>query len=188
MTSEEMLVKRAQKGDERAFAEIVKLYQNAVYSSALYIAKNEEDALDISQEVFLKLWRTLEGFRGEASLKTWIAKITRTCAIDYVRARNQKSASSLTSDEDEKAIEIIDTDTASNPQADYQRREDIAAVRKAVAGLPSPTKEIIIMREFHSLSYAEIAKLLGVPEGTVKSRISRGREELKEILKRGNFF
>lgn len=188
MTSEELLIKRAKNGDENAFAEIVKLYQNAVYNSALYIAKNQEDAFDISQEVFLKLWRTLNGFRGEASLKTWIAKITRNCAIDYVRARNQKSAASLDACEDDKKTDIVDEDPFANPQADYRRKEEAQAVRQAVESLPSPTKEIIVLREFHDLSYGEIAKLLDIPEGTVKSRISRGREQLKEILKRGNFF
>lgn len=188
MTNEELLVKRAKKGDENAFGEIVALYQKAVYNSALYIAKNAEDALDISQEVFFKLWKTLNGFKGEASLKTWIAKITRTCAIDYVRSRNAKSSLSLTPDDEEKEVEIIDTDTAANPQENYRKKEEAEAVRRAVSSLQSPTKEIIIMREFQNLSYAEIAALLNVPEGTVKSRISRGREQLKEILKEWNFF
>ncbi len=186
MTNEELLVKRAKKGDEKAFGEIVALYQKAVYNSALYIAKNAEDALDISQEVFFKLWKTLDGFKCEASLKTWIAKITRTCAIDYVRSRNSKSSLSLAPDDEEKEIELIDTEE--NPQENYRKKEEAEAVRRAVSSLQSPTKEIIIMREFQNLSYAEIAALLNIPEGTVKSRISRGREQLKEILKEWNFF
>ena len=188
MTREEMLVKKARSGDDGAFSEIVRLYQNSVYNSALYIAKNREDALDISQEVFLKLWRTLGSFRGESSLKTWIAKITRTCAIDYVRSRNQKTAAPLVyEDDEEKPIDIPDTDTSSNPQESYERDENISAVRRAVASLPDPLREILIMREFQGLSYAEIADALGVSEGTVKSRISRAREQVKIFLKNGNF-
>ena len=188
MTAEEMLVKRAKAGDDKAFSELVKLYQNAVYNSALYIAKNRDDALDISQEVFLKLWRTLGSFRGDASLKSWIAKITKNCAIDYIRQRNQKSSVPFTVDDDRKEADIPDTDISSDPKASYERKESIAAVRRAVASLPEPIKETIILREFHSLSYAEIAQTLGVSEGTVKSRISRGREQIKNFLKNGNFF
>lgn len=188
MTSEEMLIKKAKSGDEQAFSAIVKLYEKQVYNSALYIAKNREDAFDISQEVFLKLWRTLPAFRGEASLKTWIAKITRTCAIDYVKARNAKTASSLTYENDEeKDIEVIDDDVSSNPMQSYERKETVAAVRQAVDTLPEPIRETLILREFHDLSYADIAKLLGISEGTVKSRISRGREQIKLFLKNGNF-
>ncbi len=188
MTSEEMLIKKAKSGDEQAFSAIVKLYEKQVYNSALYISKNREDAFDISQEVFLKLWRTLPAFRGEASLKTWIAKITRTCAIDYVKARNAKTASSLTYENDEeKDIEVIDDDVSSNPTQSYERKETVAAVRQAVDTLPEPIRETLILREFHDLSYADIAKLLGISEGTVKSRISRGREQIKLFLKNGNF-
>ena len=188
MTAEEMLVKRAKAGDDKAFSEIVKLYQNAVYNSALYIAKNRDDALDISQEAFLKLWRTLGTFRGDTSLKSWIARITRTCAIDYIRQRNQKTASPLTIDDEGKEADIPDLDSSSNPQKEYERKESIAAVRQAVASLPEPIKEAIILREFHNLSYADIAATLGISEGTVKSRISRGREQIKNFLKNGNFF
>lgn len=187
MTAEEMLVKRAKSGDDKAFSEIVRLYQNAVYNSALYIAKNRDDALDISQEVFLKLWRTLGAFRGEVSLKFWIAKITRTCAIDYIRQRNQKAALPFITDDDDKETDIPDTDTASDPVASYERKEIMSAVRHAVNSLPEQIKEAVVLREFHDLSYSEIAETLGISEGTVKSRISRGREQIKKFLERGNF-
>ena len=188
MTSDEMLVKKAKSGDDKAFSEIVRTYQDSVYNTALYIAGNRDDALDISQDVFLKLWRTLNSFRGEASLKTWIAKITRTCAIDFVRARNQKSTLPLVYESDEETtIEIPDESVSSSPQKSYEREETASAVRRAVNSLPSPIKEAILLREFQGLSYAEIANALGISEGTVKSRISRGREQIKKILKDGNF-
>ena len=187
MTSEEMLIKRAKAGDEQAFGQIVRLYEKSVYNSAFYIAKNREDALDISQEVFLKLWRTLPSYRGEASLKTWVATVTRTCSIDYIRARNQKQAFSLTNDDDEKEIDVIDDDILSNPEKSFEQSQKISAVRKAVKALPEPIRETLILREFHNLSYTEIANLQKISEGTVKSRISRGREQIKNFLKSGNF-
>ena len=186
MTSEEMLIKQAAAGSEQAFSEIVRLYEKSVYNSALYIAKNREDALDISQEVFIKLWRTLPSFRGDASLKTWVATITRTCAIDYIRERNKKQTFSL-SDEEEKEVEIPDNSEETNPEKAYEKNELIQGIRQAVNSLPEPLRETLVLREFHNLSYAEIAGLLMISEGTVKSRISRGREQLKEILKSGNF-
>lgn len=187
MTSEELLIKRAKSGDEQAFADIVRLYEKAVYNSALYIAKSRDDALDISQEVFLKLWRTLPSYRGDASLKTWIATITKTCAIDYVRSRNQKSVASLTVGADEKETDVVDEDISSDPEKSLEQKERIAAVRKAVASLDEPIRQTLILREFHNLSYAEIATVMKISEGTVKSRISRGREQVKEFLKSGNF-
>ena len=187
MTSEEMLIRLAKKGDSAAFEQIVKLYEKAVYNSALYVTKNREDALDVSQEVFIKLWRSLPSYRGEASLKTWIATITKNCAIDYVRARNQKQAASLTDGENEEQHDIADTDISSDPQKSFERDERAKAVRKAVASLDEPIRQTLILREFHGLSYAEIATALQISEGTVKSRISRGREQVKEFLKIGNF-
>lgn len=187
MTNEEMLIKLAKLGDEQAFEEIVRLYEKSVYNSALYIAKNREDAFDISQEVFLKLWRTLPSYRGDASLKTWVATVTRNCAIDFVRSRNLKQTSSLTCEDDEKEIDVADDDTASNPQKSFEQKERAEAVRKAVKALPEPIREALILREFHGLSYAEISGVLKISEGTVKSRISRGREQIKDFLKNGNF-
>lgn len=187
MTGEEMLIKRAKSGDEQAFEEIVRLYEKSVYNSALYIAKNREDALDISQDVFIKLWRTLPSYRGDASLKTWIATITRTCAIDYVKARNKKQTAPLTYAEDGKEIDVTDMDTASNPEKSFEQNQRAAAVRNAVKALPEPIRETLILREFHNLSYSEIANIQKISEGTVKSRISRGRDQIKEFLKNGNF-
>ena len=187
MTSEEILIKLAKSGDGKAFEQIVKLYEKAVYNSALYITKNREDALDISQEVFIKLWRTLPSYRGEASLKTWIATITKNCSIDYIRARNQKQTASLTFGEDEKEIDVIDRSMSSDPQKSLEQKELGAAIKKAVTSLDEPLRQTLILREFHGLSYLEIANLLKISEGTVKSRISRGREQIKDFLKRGNF-
>jgi RNA polymerase sigma-70 factor (ECF subfamily) len=189
MTAEELLVKRAKAGDESAFAEIVRAYEKAVYNSALYLSKNEEDALDISQEVFIKLWRTLGSFRGEASLKTWIARLTRNCAIDYLRSRRQRDTLQPTYDgEGENGIDVADDDVAADPVKSFERNERVAAVRRAVDSVEEPLRETLILREFQGLSYAEIAQALGVSEGTVKSRVSRGRERVKEFLKMGNYF
>ena len=187
MTNEEMLIKLAKKGDTNAFEQIVKLYEKAVYNSALYVTKNREDALDVSQEVFIKLWRSLPTYRGEASLKTWVATITKNCTIDYVRARNQRQSASLTDSESEEQLDVADPDISSDPQKSFERDERARAVRKAVASLDEPIRQTLILREFHGLSYAEIAAALQISEGTVKSRISRGREQVKEFLKIGNF-
>ena len=187
MTAEELLVKRALSGDEKAFEQIVLLYQNTVYSSALYYSRTAEDALDISQEVFLRLWKTRESFRGDASIKTWIATLTKNCAIDLLRERGKRDLLSLSEDDEGKAIDVADDSVDSDPAKSYERKTRIEAVRKAVESLDEPIRETLILREFHGLSYAEIASALKISEGTVKSRISRGRDQVKDFLKRGNF-
>ncbi len=180
---EKWLLANAKRGNTTAFEEIVKLYQNEVYNSAFFITKNREDALDVSQEVFLKLWRSLSSFREESSLKTYIAKITRNSALDYIRAKVKNEADALYY-EDGKAIEIPDTEAS--PSVEYEKEEQRNAIRHAILELPSPYREAIVMRELSGLSYDEIAKATLVSVGTVKSRISRGREELKKLLKSRN--
>lgn len=180
---EKWLIANAKRGNTTAFEKIVKLYQNEVYNSAYFITKNREDALDVSQDVFLKLWRFLPSYREEASLKTYIAKITRNCALDYIKARTKNEADALYY-EDGNAVEIPDTE--SSPSVEYEKEERRNAVRSSILELPSPYREVIVMRELSGLSYDEIAKATDTSVGTVKSRINRGREELKKLLKSRN--
>ena len=180
---EKWLLANAKRGNTSAFEEIVKLYQKEVYNSAYFITKSREDALDVSQDVFLRLWRFLPSFREESSLKTYIATITRNCALDCLRGRTKNEADSLYY-EDGNAVEIPDTEAS--PSIEYEKEETKLAVRRAIMDLPSPYREAIIMRELSGLSYDEIAKATLVSVGTVKSRISRGREELKKLLKSRN--
>ena len=185
------LMRRAASGEDAAFESLVRHFEGMVYSFALQSLRRREDAEDATQEVFLKLWRTLGTWRDEASVKTYIMRIARNTVIDMIRRRNSHPTDSLTiedDDDDDRQRDIADTDTTSDPVADYARREQIEAVRRAIDELPPDHREIIILRDINGLSYAEIAEATGFYPGTVKSRLSRAREKLKEILKTRNFF
>lgn len=184
------LMRRAASGEDAAFESLVRHFEGMVYSFALQSLRRREDAEDATQEVFLKLWRTLGTWRDEASVKTYVMRIARNTVIDMIRRRNSRPVDSLTVEDDgeESQRDIADTDTSSNPAADYARREQIEAVRSAIDELPPDHREIIILRDINGLSYAEIAEATGLDPGTVKSRLSRAREKLKEILKTRNFF
>lgn len=185
------LMRRAASGEDAAFESLVRHFEGMVYSFALQSLRRREDAEDATQEVFLKLWRTLGTWRDEASVKTYIMRIARNTVIDMIRRRIAHPTDSLTVEDDdgeESQLDIADTDTTSNPAADYARREQIAEVRRAIDELEPEHREIIILRDINGLSYAEIAEATGLYPGTVKSRLSRAREKLKEILKTRNFF
>ena len=185
------LMRRAASGEDAAFESLVRHFEGMVYSFALQSLRRREDAEDATQEVFLKLWRTLGTWRDEASVKTYIMRIARNTVIDMIRRRNSRPTDSLTVEDDdgeESQLDIADTDTSSNPAADYARREQIEEVRRAIDELDADHRELIILRDINGLSYDEIAEATGLYPGTVKSRLSRARNNLKEILKTRNFF
>ncbi len=179
--------KLAAKGDENAFSDIVREYENAVYGYALSFCKNTEDAFDISQEAFLKLWRTLPAYKGKCSPKTWIMGIVRTVAIDFLRGKHKRNTLPLYSENDEVSIDLPDCSTDANPASAYEKKERAQIVHLAIASLPPELKETLYLREMEGLPYDDIATILGVKVGTVKSRISRARDGVKEFLKSRNF-
>ena len=177
-------VKMASHGDELAFSKLVELYEKDVYNTALFILKSREDALDVSQEVFLNFWRTLKGFRGDCSVKSFLIRLTRNASYDLLRKQQYRRTSSLVIDDDgeEKTLDVADTTEENDPVKSYLRKERIELVRKAVSMLEYDQKEMIVMRDMNCMSYSDIAKALNIAEGTVKSRISRARSSLKKIL------
>lgn len=169
--------------DEEAFSEIVGRYERFVYSTVFAELKNADDAFDVSQEVFIRLYNAAGGFRCESTLKTWLFRMCKNCAYDYMRKYYKHKAVSLTyKDADEETTEDIDIVSETTPEDEIIRQEKIRAVRKAVSELPEEQRDVIVLREFHDMQYSEIAELLGISEGTVKSRISRAREHLKKNL------
>lgn len=181
------LLSRAASGDDTAFEALVREFERPVYAIALDMLGDREDALDASQEVFVKLWQSRAKFRGECSVATWVTKLTRNTVCDMLRKRKNHTTESLDGDDDAPR-EIPDTDTSTDPVASYERRERGDEVRRALASLPRGQSEILILRDINRHSYAEIAELLGIDEGTVKSRLHRARISLKEILEKRNIF
>jgi RNA polymerase sigma-70 factor (ECF subfamily) len=187
------LIRSAQAGDEGAFEQILSLIEVPVYRLAFSMLRHKQDAEDVSQEVLIKLWRTLPDYRFECPLLIYVLKMTRTTVLDLQRknARRREHEVSLTvEDEDGDRVEMDVTDTSvdANPAEHLTRAERIAEVRRAVEDLPPAERDMIMLKDIQGLSYAQIADLLSIEEGTVGSRLSRARKNLEKILKTRKIF
>ncbi len=190
------LVRQAQNGDDDAFSELVRHYEKFVYNTACKAlsagGRSIDGADDIAQSAFIKAWRNLSLFRGECTFSTWLYRITVNTARDMLRYESRRGTVSLvkdTEDEDDGSewdVPVTSGDTI--PEDAMERKEAILAVRRAIEELPEDQRQVIVMRDLHELSYQEIADKLGIELGTVRSRINRGRQKLKNILENGNFF
>ena len=185
------LARQAAAGNDDAFSVLVDRYSRLVYNVALRSVSSPEDAADISQETFLKAWRSIGSFRGDCALSTWLCRIALNCCCDHARSAKRHRVLSLTVQEDEdetKVLDIPDTDVTAMPEEELTRQTEITAVRQAIDYLTEDQKMIITMRDITGLSYAEIADTLDLEMGTVKSRINRARGAVKKFLLERNFF
>ena len=183
------LFERSKKGDENAFYLLVKETEAAVYRYLFSLVGNREDALDLSQETYLKLWRTLRSFRGDCAPMTWLLRIAKNCALDHLRRKTKGTPLPLVTtdaDGDEREIDLPDPDDS--PEQAYAREEARQAVRDAILSLGEEQQAVLVLREFDGLSYDEIARRLSLEVGTVKSRLSRARNAVKDFLISRNFF
>ena len=191
MTREEemVIVKKVLAGDVNAFEDLVKDNQKSVYNLALKITKNESDALDVSQEVFLKAYTNLSNFRGDSRFSVWLYRLAYNACIDATRKSKASMNVSLTvTDDDNTSTEMELTDDRPLPEKELERRETQREVQAAINELPEDQRKIIVMREFSDMAYEDIADALGINVGTVKSRLSRARKNLAKILvKNGTF-
>ncbi len=183
MQDSELLLLCAEKNEE-AFTALAERYEKFVYSTVYCELKDPEDAFDVSQEVFIRLWNAADGFRCESTLKTWLYRMCKNCAYDYMRKYYKRKTLSL-SDPREGEERPLEETLPSPEYSDEQviKKEKIEAVRRAVKELPEEFRDVIILREFEGLSYADIAEAMTISEGTVKSRISRARGILLKKLK-----
>jgi len=184
---ESLIIHRVLMGEKEAFAEIVRAYQQMVFNLAFRYLGNYEEAEELTQEVFIRVFRFLKKFKGESSLKTWIYRITVNSAYnryDWLRRRKHKQQMSLdaqNSPEDKPLKDKIKT-TDRNPESEALSREVQREIQQCIERLPKRLRMAVILRDIEGLSYNEIAEALQINEGTVKSRIARGRAALKESL------
>ena len=177
--TEQELVRAAAGGDTEAFARLVRTYENKIYSLALRMCGSADDAGDIAQEAFLAAWRGLPAFRGEAGFATWLYRLTSNAAIDYLR-RQKKQRGDMSLDDEERGLDAVDT--GPGPQDAAERTEVRSAVAAGLRELSEGHRQVLVLREIQGLSYEEIAAVLALDLGTVKSRISRARSALRKIL------
>ena len=186
---EREIIERVLSGDTEAFEALVLEHQNKVYSLALRMVGNEEDARDMAQEAFIRAFNFLSGFRGDSKFSVWLYRLTSNICIDFLRSRSKKQTVSMTwTDEDgEEAGELEIPDDTWSPEQQLERSLTRESVRRGLDSLSPQYREILLLREISGLSYEEIAKALNLEEGTVKSRIFRARKKLCDfLLREGN--
>lgn len=183
------MVRRCMDGDSSAWAEMVRTHHKRVYGLCYRFTGNPADAEDLTQDVFLKIYSNLASFdAGRGSLPVWIATMTRNLLVDnFRRTRNQRATGSLDEGWDvTDELKPVDRLIAGGPsQHDAAVRKELEKmVQAALAQVSVELREAVILRDLQDLDYKEIAQILDIPEGTVKSRISRGRAELARLLER----
>lgn len=188
--SEEQLIRRAQQGDNGAFEELLLLHQKKVYNLCLRMSANPDDALDLSQEAFLRAWRSLGQYQFEASFSTWLFRLTSNICIDFLRRKKRRQETSLTENYDDRdeGAELSIPDANPLPEQQAITNETKIELARAMEQLAPDHREILQLRVVEDLPYEQIADILGVRVGTVKSRLARARLSLRKILKAGNYF
>ena len=191
MTLEQELaaVRSIQRGDMDAFEALVTAHEKQVYNLAKSKLGNAQDAEDATQEVFLKAYSSIAGFRGDCRFSVWIYRITVNVCLDMLRKKGRRPEVPLVrpGDDEEDETETEVPDLSLSPEALLEQKLTREAVREGLASLPEDHRQILLLREIHGLSYDEIAAELKLEAGTVKSRIFRARKKLAAfLLKNGN--
>lgn len=187
MTSDLELMNKAKEGEQQAFETLVSRYEGKIYHMALRYTGDQQEAMDITQEVFLRMFRGAAEFQGASSVSTWLYRITDNVCKDAMRRVSSRATVSLEVMDQEEIYEIEIPDLRYNPESVYDRAALRDTIVDAVSALPEHLRKIMILREIAGMSYEEIAECLELELGTVKSRIARGRDKLRSFLsKAGN--
>lgn len=187
--TEQELVTRAKAGDDEAFAQLMRDNEKRIYNLTLRMTGNPEDAMDLAQEAFLNAWRGLKFFQGDSAFSTWVYRLASNACIDHLRRKKRRqdiSAPMPVDEEDDRQPDI--PDDRFRPDRELERQELRRAVIQGLEQLSDEHRQVLVMRELNGLSYQEIADVLDLEAGTVKSRIARARNSLRKILvESGNF-
>ncbi len=175
------LVEQAASGDDEARRELFVRYRKAAQFVAMRVTGNEQDALDVVQDAYIKAFAGLDKFKGGASFKTWLLRIVTNRALDLLRSQNVRKAVSL-DDEEQGAPDIVHKGGPGRPTDVLQRRESAKRLREAIETLPPAQRAVLALYAEGDVTYGQIAEILGVPMGTVMSRIHHARRQLREKL------
>lgn len=177
---DELTLRRAQRGDPAAFEALITPCESMLWRVCWHYTQHREDARDCAQEAMLKAWRALPDYRGNCSLETWLYRIAASCCLDFLRRKGRWAAESAEQLAEEAGFDP--PDPSPQPEEALQRRDERAELQSALAALPDDMRIALTMSAVEGRRYEDIAQVLGVAPGTVKSRISRARVRLSEIL------
>ena len=181
--SEKEIIERVLGGDANAFEELVLRYEGTVYSIALRMVSNREDAADMTQEAFIKAYNSLPSFRGDSRFSSWLYRIATNVCVDFLRSKSRRPQSSLTAENDDGEDAQLDIpDPADGPEEQLMKKLSMQSLSEGLRLLGDDHRQILVMRELGGMSYAEIGAALSLEEGTVKSRIFRARKKLCAFL------
>ena len=176
---DELLLCKAQHGDPEAFEQLITPLEQLIWRICWHYTGNRESAEDYGQETMIRIWRSLDSYRGDCALESWVYRIAANCCMDYLRKKKRDKSVSMEPMQ-EQGFDPADPSPGTEEQvvaADEQKR-----LREAITMLPEDQREALIMTQLEKVPYEEAAKLLGVSEGTIKSRVNRAKARLKEIL------
>ena len=186
MQEELELIHKAAEGDAHAFEALLLAYQKQVYNLALRMTGNPDDAMDLSQEAFIKAWRGLSSYRFDSAFSTWLYRLTSNVCIDFLRKqKKQKTVPLQYMDEASEERELSIPDPGLSTEEQVMAQMEHGRVAAAMEQLEPEYREALTLRVVNGLSYTEIAAILNIKEGTVKSRIARAREKMRLIMQKG---
>lgn len=185
MTSEDdqKLIQATLAGDTDAFGQLVVRYQDRLYNSLMLMVKSPEDARDLAQEAFVHAFRKLDSFRGDAQFYTWLFRIAVNATISFRRKAARQKTSSVETAKEAAGIEPVDERGGARPSGRMEVQEEQELVRRALSELSDEFRQAIVLTEIEGLSYEDAAEAVGCPIGTIRSRIHRARNELREKLR-----
>jgi RNA polymerase sigma-70 factor, ECF subfamily len=182
-SQEALFVLRLQANEDAAYDELVRTYHVSMYQVAYRMLGDTAEAADVVQEIFLKVFRNIRGFRGDAALKTWIFRIALSEILNRLRWwRRRYRSATVSLDEPHNGNGIHVRDTKASPHRALESKEEEQAIQQALARLSSDHRSILVLRDIEGFSYTEIADVTGISIGTVKSRLARARSEMKKSL------
>lgn len=181
---EQELIAAVLAGDADSFEPLVIEHQKKIYNLALRMTGDPDDAFDVTQDAFVRAYSSLKDFRGESAFGSWLYRLASNLCLDFLRSKKRHAVLSLSEEDGELDI----SDLRFSPESELERAELRDAVSRGLERLPAAARQIIVMRDVSGLSYAEIAEILGLELGTVKSRIARAREKLIGILSEDETF
>ena len=182
---ETLLIDELREGDMAALAILVEKYKRLVYRVAIQITKNHEDANDVMQDTFLKVYESIHSFRKDAAFETWLYRIVVNHATNLVKRRERRRESPLSGTSEMEIHPDLRraADLASNPHLNLERKERQRWVTQAINSLPLKQRTVVILHEFEGLTHPEIASILNCSEGTIRSRLHYARHKLKDLLR-----